>query len=347
MDVSKKSIKNLRRSIIILLCSFVIVVAGYFVFEHELIKESEKYSSQNIVNNDVDRGDFQSNTIVNDRVVVKNVPTDIQTIGYKTYFLGTFEDGKWYSAEEIKSTSNNEFTINCENNVTLKEYDIDDIASRNKIFYLDGEKHLPKTSLVYDKEENPEHYFKIYYFRYNLAEFLSYEDVENKDNFFVVSQELTTPCKDTYEVTLDKTSKEKYEKMAKEVLVKDRLDNEPIITSVYSVDTDNDGSVETYIVVNNNDNYEIGKDNNCYYYLLNVEGNSDKAEIIMKDNVDKTSSVSPALNRMINDVDFIDYNNDGKLEIIIETITWDIPEVFVIDKVDDKYELNLYGNFAW
>ena len=199
MDVSKKSVKNLRRSIIILLCSFVIVVAGYFVFEHELIKESEKYSSQNIVNNDVDRGDFQSNTIVNDRVVVKNVPTAVQTIGYKTYFLGTFEDGKWYSAEEITSTSNNEFTINCENNVTLKEYDIDDIASRNKIFYLDGEKHLPKTSLVYDKEENPEHYFKIYYFRYNLAEFLSYEDIENKDNFFVVSQELTTPCKDTYE----------------------------------------------------------------------------------------------------------------------------------------------------
>ena len=67
----------------------------------------------------------------------------------------------------------------------------------------------------------------------------------------------------------------------------------------------------------------------------------------MKDNVNKTSSVSPALNRMINDVAFIDYNNDGKLEIIIETITWDIPEVFVIDKVDDKYELNLYGNFAW
>ena len=347
MDDSKKSVKNLKRSIIILLCSFVIAIAGYFVFEHALIKESEKYSNQEVVNNDANTENLQSNVIVNDRVVVKNVPTEVQTIGYKTYFLGTFEDGKWYSAEEITSTSDDSFAINCVNNVKLKEYDIDDIASRNKIFYLNGEKHLPKTSLVYDKEEYPEHYTKIYYFRYDVSEFLSLENGTDNDNFFVVSQELTTPCKDTYEVTLDKNSKEKYEKMLKEVLVADRLENEAIVTNAYSVDTDNDGSIETYIVASNYDNYEKGKESNCYYYLLKVEGNSNKAEVIMKNNANETSSSSVALNRKISNIAFIDYNNDGKLEIIIETITWDVPEVFVIDKVDDKYELNLYGNFAW
>ena len=50
----------------------------------------------------------------------------------------------------------------------------------------------------------------------------------------------------------------------------------------------------------------------------------------------------------ISGMTLIDFNNDGKLEIVIDAILWDIPEIYVIrlNEANEK-ELCLYGNFAW
>ena len=44
----------------------------------------------------------------------------------------------------------------------------------------------------------------------------------------------------------------------------------------------------------------------------------------------------------------VDFDNDGKLEIVASGIVWDIPEIFVFKTNEaSETELCLYGNFAW
>ena len=344
---SSNSEKNLKRSSIILLCSFVIIVIGYFALEGRFVKDTEEVVDNSTVEVDnTTKGQVVDNTTGLKKVVVTNEPEKIQTIGYRDYFLGTFENGKWYSAEGFIGKNTEDYELNCKNNVVKKEYNIDDIIAMNKIVYFDGEKLIPKGTLAYDKEEHPENYTEIFYFRYDLNEFLNSEDSSGKYTCFVVSQELKTVPTKKYEQVLETDKKDKYIDMVKKELVSDKLDAEPIVTNIYKVDTDNDGSMETYIAASNYENYDNEKDENFYLYLLHIEGNSDKAEVLLKD-ISRKDSPGATLLRLIEDISFVDYNNDGKMEIVVRTIAWDIPEVYVIDKVNDTYELNMYGNFAW
>ena len=265
-----------------------------------------------------------------------------QYIGIDWCFLGKVNNlNEWKSANEYYESS---FVVNTPINVQKEEITADDILNQEYFFVYDENKFLNRNSnIFYDRDLNPEYYFEIDYFRFKLDEYYA-EDYNEDLNLICVSKKLESNYSSRLEVVDDTLA---YEKYVKEILDNKKLNSDIIIDKVIKIDSDDDSNMEEYILANCSYDEENLQD--IYSFVIKVE--NEKTDIIMerimkKSDFDKIQTIEQYFE--IREINFIDFNNDGKEEFILETMVWDIPEKFVFTRnSENEFELCLYGCFAW
>ena len=267
-------------------------------------------------------------------------------------------DSEWISANDFRvEYSSFKLGENVKSNVIKDEITADDILN-NKAFYLYDERKIlgKKSDIFYDKDLNPEYYFEINVFRFNAIEYE--KDSEDRDIkfdnslLFATSKLLANEYTQRIEV-VDKDNVNDYEKYVKKVLDDKGIVADINIDKVLIADSNSDGNDEKYILANSiNDIENELRTNNIkpiYSFVLKVE--NENVEIILervmteKDikNVDNVECYYE-----LDGVSLVDFDNDGRLEIVASGIVWDIPEIFVFKTNEaSETELCLYGNFAW
>ena len=291
--------------------------------------------------------------------IIKEYETKNQFIGINNCFLGMVTpDSEWISANDFRvEYSSFKLGENVKSNVIKDEITADDILN-NKAFYLYDERKIlgKKSDIFYDKDLNPEYYFEINVFRFNAIEYE--KDSENRDIkfdnslLFATSKLLANEYTQRIEV-VDKDNVNDYEKYVKKVLDDKGIVADINIDKVLIADSNSDGNDEKYILANSiNDIENELRTNNIkpiYSFVLKVE--NENVEIILervmteKDikNVDNFECYYE-----LDGLSLVDFDNDGKLEIVASGIVWDIPEIFVFKTNEaSETELCLYGNFAW
>ena len=278
-----------------------------------------------------------------------------QFIGIDECFLGTVNsEGIWKSANEYTESDNNFFKLNTKINVEKSEITADEII-QNEYFYLYDENEFigKEKDVFYDKDLDSVYYTGIKYFRFNSFKYYNDDNYseKNHDNFlrFATSKMLDSNYSNRVEY-ISKNNFEEYEKYVKPVLEDRGIDSEVNINKVLLADSDLDGNDEIYILANSKYNSDYMQTTNGIYSLvLKVQNNETKViieRIIPKENLKNYDSIERCFE--IYGLNLVDFNNDGKKEIVIYSIVWDIPEIFVITLNDvNEEELCLYGDFAW
>lgn len=345
----KKRNKNiLIVAISIILISVIAVVSTYFYTENEK-KELEEAAIEK-----------------RKQELIAEYEAKDQYIGINGCFLGTVNNqGEWKSANDYILDLHEDYSFKLGDsikvNVNKSEFTADDIIE-NKDFYIYDEKNLigKKDDVFYDKDLNPEYYYEINTFRFNSYKYLENLELEENteenmeeqfDNYF--SFELSKSIDKKYSSRFTLIEKEKfseYEKYVKEVLDKKGLKIDIKINKVIYADSDSNGENEIYILSNSvhkdvDDDFENGR----YSLVLKVE--NEEVEVLLEKVLtpEVMSNMEYYLKYYgISGLTLVDFNNDGKLEIVIDACTWDIPETYVIRLNDsNEKELCLYGCFAW
>ena len=346
----KKRNKNiLIVSISIILISFIAIVATYFYTENEIKKVEEAAIEKK------------------KQELIAEYEAKNQYIGINSCFLGTVNnENEWKSANEYVLDLNDNYSFKLGDsikvNINKSEFTADDIIENKDFYIYDENKFLgKKDDAFYDKDLNPEYYYDINTFRFNSYKYFentdSEENVEdnviedNFENYF--NFELSKSIDKYYASRLTEVSKDKYseyEKYVKEVLDKKGLKIDIKINKVIYADSDSNGVNEIYILSNSvhkdvDDDFKNGR----YSLVLKVE--NEEVEILLEKVLTPETMASMEYYLKYYDISgltLVDFNNDGKLEIVIEACTWDIPETYVIRLNDsNEKELCLYGCFAW
>ena len=272
-----------------------------------------------------------------------------QYIGIDSCFLGEYSEGKWYSANELNADfmgGISNFKINANINVNNKEYTCEDIVNK-KSFYLYSRNaeniviEEKSDELFYNKEEYPEHYEDINHFRFNFPNGFG------GDGSLCTTQELKNINNN---IITEITGYQEYEKYIKEILVENGIQQATNINKILKADANLDGKEETYILACSP---QIDENNLTDVYNLLVKIEDGKSQIIIQKIIKMEAFVKvyndiTMLYSSINSINFIDFNNDGKLELYVKTFTWDNPEIYVFNYNDSSVlELCMYGNFAW
>lgn len=343
----KKRNKNiLIVSISIIVISFVAIVATYFYTENEK-KELEEAAIEK-----------------KKQELIAEYEAKDQYIGVINCFLGTVNnENEWKSANEYMQDLRENYSFKLGDsikvNVNKSEFTADDIIENKDFYIYDENKFLgKKDDVFYDKDLNPEYYYDINTFRFNAYEYLAYKNSEEEttgdkkyENF--LDFELSKSIDKRYSSRFSLVEKEKfteYEKYVEKVLKQKGLETEVFINKVILADMDSNGVNETYIL--SNIGYDPDEENakkGLYSFVLKVE--NEEVEIILErvltpEELEKTENMEKYFD--ITGFTLVDFNNDGKLEIVIYACIWDIPEIYVIRLNDsNEKELCLYGCFAW
>ena len=291
--------------------------------------------------------------------IIEEYETKNQFIGINNCFLGMVtSDNEWISANDFRvEYSSFKLGENVKSNVIKDEITADDILN-NKAFYLYDERKLlgKKSDIFYDKDLNPEYYNEIYYFRFNAIEYEKDSDDRDIkfDNslLFATSKVLGSEYSQRIEV-VDKENVNDYEKYVKKVLDDKEIVADINIDKVLIADRNSDGNDEIYILANSINDIENELKNNdinpIYSFVLKVENENVEIilEIVMTENDIKNADDIECYYEL-DGLSLVDFDNDGKLEIVVSGIVWDIPEIFVFKTNEaSETELCLYGNFAW
>ena len=291
--------------------------------------------------------------------IIEEYETKNQFIGINNCFLGMVtSDNEWISANDFRvEYSSFKLGENVKSNVIKDEITADDILN-NKAFYLYDERKLlgKKSDIFYDKDLNPEYYNEIYYFRFNAIEYEKDSDDRDIkfDNslIFATSKVLGSEYSQRIEV-VDKENVNDYEKYVKKVLDDKEIVADINIDKVLIADRNSDGNDEIYILANSINDIENELRNNdinpIYSFVLKVENENVEIilEIVMTENDIKNADDIECYYEL-DGLSLVDFDNDGKLEIVVSGIVWDIPEIFVFKTNEaSETELCLYGNFAW
>ena len=291
--------------------------------------------------------------------IIEEYETKNQFIGINNCFLGMVtSDNEWISANDFRvEYSSFKLGENVKSNVIKDEITADDILN-NKAFYLYDERKLlgKKSDIFYDKDLNPEYYNEIYYFRFNAIEYEKDSDDRDIkfDNslLFATSKVLGSEYSQRIEV-VDKENVNDYEKYVKKVLDDKEIVADINIDKVLIADRNSDGNDEIYILANSINDIENELRNNdinpIYSFVLKVENENVEIilERVMNENDIKNADDIECYYEL-DGLSLVDFDNDGKLEIVVSGIVWDIPEIFVFKTNEaSETELCLYGNFAW
>lgn len=291
--------------------------------------------------------------------IIEEYETKNQFIGINNCFLGMVtSDNEWISANDFRvEYSSFKLGENVKSNVIKDEITADDILN-NKAFYLYDERKLlgKKSDIFYDKDLNPEYYNEIYYFRFNAIEYEKDSDDRDIkfDNslLFATSKLLANEYSQRIEV-VDKENVNDYEKYVKKVLDDKEIVADINIDKVLIADSNSDGNDEIYILANSINDIENELKNNdinpIYSFVLKVENENVEIilERVMTENDIKNADDIECYYEL-DGLSLVDFDNDGKLEIVVSGIVWDIPEIFVFKTNEaSETELCLYGNFAW
>ena len=343
--MKKRNKKNIIFSVCLLLIALLLIVGFYLYSQNEINKIKEEVME------------------IKKQELINEYEAKDQYIGISSCFLGTVSNnGKWNSANEYIDNIEDAFFKLGESikvNVNKKDFTVDDIIQNKEIYLYDENKFLgKKDDIFYDKDLNPEYYNDINYFRFNSDKYYEYKNNEEEtskdkmyDNFldFQVGKALESKYSDRI-TNIEKEKYLEYEKYVKEVLDNRGLKIDIVINKILLADSDNNGENEIYILSNSqhknvNDEFKDGR----YSLVLKIENG--KTEIIME-RVLTPKEMSDMEYMMkyyeISGMTLIDFNNDGKLELVIYACVWDLPEIYVIRLNDaNEKELCLYGNFAW
>lgn len=309
---------------------------GIYIYTKEYYENTES-SENEVLDSESNKEDVSQN---------ENAFKDNTFIGINGCFLGEYYDGKWYSVSDfIKTNYITDFKVNTNINVNYKEFKYQDILSKKSYYLYNASNNtiLEAGEPFYNKEEYPDHYTDdIFYFRFD-TKYDKYAK-ENEDYKTFISNK---KIKDLVEIREIKNIEE-YKKYVNEVLEKNNINEEGQITKILEVDSNKDGNKEIYIVAGNYETFMDDK-RNVYNFVIKLENNESEVfieRIINKDSISYISEIQKYAN--ITDINFVDFDNDGLLEMYIETITWDVPEIFVFDYNEkSELELCLYGCFAW
>ena len=302
------------------------------------LNEEESDFSENSLEVENDEEDISKN---------ENALKDNTFIGINGCFLGEYYNGKWFSAGKyFDHNTIGEFKINTNINVNYKEFKYQDILSKKSYYLYNASNNtlLEAGEPFYNKEEYPDHYTDdIFYFRFD-TKYDKYAK-ENEDYKTFISNK---KIKDLVEIREIKNTEE-YKKYVNEVLEKNNIKEEGKITKILEVDSNKDGNKEIYIIAQNYENIDMENKDNVYNFIIKLENNETKViieRIINKDSISYIGEIQKYAN--ITDINFVDFDNDGILEMYIEAGIWDVPQIFVFDYNEkSELELCLYGCFGW
>ena len=333
-----KNKKLLVISVVILLVALLMFLIGYTILkgkidaQYEELKDLKKDISKEIVKKEND--------------LIENDLNTPNYIGIDGFFVGAIEGyTKFYTANEPYESH---FTIDADNKLEYKKYSASDIVGKHNYVYKNNIIVKGTDRIFYDKDINPQYYLDgdINFFRYNYVNEFDIDEVEN--SFFINT---TKPIDLSKAKRIEKIKEDKFNDYQKYVdkYFKDNnitKNKDSYIEEVLITDLNEDGFFETYIVVNTKavDNEKV----NGNYTALLVVDDKDNVKRIMEFSAPKGSEEVFELFTEIETVEVYDLNNDGLKELIVETYSWDIPEVYLFTtNKEGNLSLVMQGNFAW
>lgn len=318
--MEKKSNKLFERIIIVILL-IIIVILGIAMYKEKRNACVIAIPDDNSVNQNTVNEETEKNIIV----------------GIEDCLLGSFENNTWYSAEyawesdflKDKAFYKNDIEKNPKYYVHSYNKEVTEV---NDII----EESVINNSYLFDKNGRIiDDHFRL---NVSLAE----------ENVF----QITTNYEEDifkYEITEVKDFK-KYEDIVNEVKKDMALtDIDTKISKAIEVDYDGDNEKETLIVVNPKKDelgYATDEDGSCYM-VVSVDG--DEYKTIFKEIVRKEEIRGVNNQISISNITVCDLNYNGKPELCIKAIIWDIPiySVLEYDEKTENFEMSLFGEFPW
>lgn len=321
-----------KNKIIIIIAVIILVLTFGFVIGTKVYTENKLEGLENLRDEILEKRQEK---------LIEEYENKEQYIGINEFFLGKVDSEKnWKSANEYTKLF---FTVNTDINVQKENMTYEDIQNEQVYFvYDENEFILRDSNIFYDEDLNPEYYMEPELFRFNMSKYYTEESIESR--FICVSKNLESNYSNRL-VKIEDTSS--YEKYVKEVIDSKKLKSDIIINEVIQIDSNNDKNDEIYILANCP--YDENNIQDMYSFVIKIE--NDKSEILVErvlkeSDLDKVETIENYFR--IDNIDFVDFNIDGKYELIVETIVWDIPEVFIFTVNNEgNQELCLYGEFAW
>ena len=261
---------------------------------------------------------------------------DKMYIGIDNCFLGIYENGKWYNAQECKF----DYTISGKINTTYTAISADEVIQQGKYYkYAYGKEPIEMQDYFYDKNEFPEYYNEICYFR-----FKGDENAIERNNI------ISTSNVNVFNMSYSEIRQtESYNKYVEELLKQYNIENSTVnIDKIIQTDIDLDGNNEYIIAASSPFNSEKSAtlETEEYVYSFIFLLKDDNVRLIMN-KIQKASELSVNAPTIVNDIKVCDLNQDSKLEICINTLYWDKPEQYVFTYDKDSIDLVLYGDFTW
>jgi len=312
----RKQIKvKLSTCIILLLVFGVLFVGGVYLYTNRNGKET---------NNDLTEA-------------IEESKKEKIYIGIDDCFLGIYENGKWYNSQKYTS----DYLINGSININYKEISIDEVIEQEKYYkHIYGNNPTEMKDYLYDKNEFPEYYNEIYYFRYKAIE-------ENEiDKSTIISTNNSNIFNTKYYEIKETESYNKYvEEALKQYGIEESTAN---IDLIIEADIEKDGNNEYIIAASSpldeSKNKTSESEEFVYSFVILVKEN--KANILMS-KIELASELSINIPTIVKDIKICDLNNDSVSEICIDTIYWDHPEKYVFSYEAGSVDLVLYGDFTW
>lgn len=306
----KKHVKvNLSTCIIILIVLVLLLISGVYLCINKNTKTNNSQES------------------------IEEAQNEKIYIGIDDCFLGIYENGKWYSSQKFTS----DYTINGNININYKDISTDEVASQEKYYkHTYGNSPVEMKDFLYDKNENPEYYNEIYYFRYK--------------NEMMESNIISTSSSNVFNTEYRKIEEtESFNKYVEDALKQYFIEEATVnINLVIEADIEKDGNNE-YIIAASSPLNEIKSgtlESEKFVYSFVILVKEDKANVFMSA-VHPADELSINIPTIVTDIKICDLNNDSAPEICINTMYWDHPEKYVFSYNDDSLNLVLYGDFTW
>lgn len=257
-------------------------------------------------------------------------------IGINGCFLGSYEDGKWYNAQDIN-----------ENNLKYKEFSINDIKQFSKMYYH-------KSEIIDNNVSNNTIEVKDYIGNegtlYDTFRFKSYyEIVETIGEHIAI---LTNNKENIYTTESTRVDvSQKYDNIINEIKVKNNVSKANTeLLKVTKVDYDKDNKEETILIVTNKRDelgYNISDNGVCCLVIL-IDDNGEyeviHKYILTSEQMKDVQGVEDQY--YIYSTVICDLNYDGKNEMCIEAGIWDIP-IKLVYEFDKEFKLVLKGEYPW
>lgn len=320
------------------------------------ILADENFDVENNTNTTESNNDSDNNSII--------TPDSPNFIVLSGCLLGSYENDNWNSIQNHENANNSNMVPNIDNVQSNRLANIDELL--DKYYYVyDQNQLITKTNdfIGDDCKENYSDYSNIplfnfrYYFRNN-------EEIID-DDILAMTSENVNPIPSSTIKSIE--PQKKHIDSVKEILDEYELTTTNVtITDIIQIDIDNDNTAEDIIIAQTPRN-EFGYNDLKAEDRL-IEGKGVYSMVLVMDN-DKTTPLfyegyalsdlecDPNSDLLPFGIDseitvfvlgFFDLNGDGKIEICLENMVWDIPEirVYAYDETMNIKEV-LYGDITW